>query len=75
MCYKCNRFATGYRGQAYEVYFTRDGEEHRMGWQNQPSGGLEDAAKLMPGVTSTRVAPVSEEQKAEYENRHKVPHN
>ena len=27
-------------------------------WQNEPSGGLEEAAKLMPGVTATRVVPV-----------------
>lgn len=48
--------SVGYRGQKYAVYFTRDGEEHLMGWQNEPSGGLEGAAKMMPGVTATRVA-------------------
>lgn len=57
---RCNRFQNrvGYRGQKYMVFYTRDGEEKGMGWQNNPSGGLEDAAKLMPGVTSTRVAEV-----------------
>jgi hypothetical protein len=59
----CNYFKdrVGYRGQKYEVRYTRDGEEKVMGWQNQPSGGLEDAAKLMPGVTATRVVPVNKE--------------
>lgn len=53
----CDRFAgrVGYKGQKYGVYFTRDGEEHLFGWQNEASGGLERAASLMPGVTSTRV--------------------
>lgn len=58
MCKTCERmkYNVGYRGQKNAVYFTRDGEEFLMGWQNEDSGGLEDAAKLMPGVTSTRVA-------------------
>ena len=57
MCYHCDKFKgkIGYQGQKYAVYFTRDGEEKLMGWQNEPSGGLEDAAKLMPGVESTSV--------------------
>lgn len=54
----------GYRGQKYAVYYTQDGEEKQMGWQNQPSGGLEDFAKLMPGVTSTRVALVDDSSNA-----------
>ena len=60
MCEFCDKMKkqTGYRGQKYAVYYTRDGEESLMGWQNEPSGGLEDVAKIMPGVTSTRVAPV-----------------
>jgi hypothetical protein len=60
VCSICDRFKkrTGYAGQKYAVYYTRDGVESKMGWQNQASGGLEDAAKLMPGVTSTRVAEV-----------------
>ena len=60
MCEFCERMKerTGYKGQSHAVYYTRDGEEKLFGWQNQSSGGLEDAAKLMPGVTSTRVAPV-----------------
>lgn len=58
----CDRFKgrVGYKGQKYAVMYTRDGVETQMGWQNQPSGGLEDAAKLMPGVTATRVVPVDE---------------
>lgn len=35
----------------------RKGDE-MVRWQNEPSGGLEEAAKLMPGVTATRVVPV-----------------
>ena len=60
MCVICDSFKkrTGSAGQRYAGFFTRDGEEHRMGWQNQAAGGLEDAAKLMPGVTATRVAAV-----------------
>jgi hypothetical protein len=60
MCHFCDEMKkrTGYKGQKYAVYYTRDGEEQLMGWQNESSGGLEEAAKLMPGVTSTRVAPV-----------------
>lgn len=46
---------TGYAGQKYVVFYTRDGVESRMGWQNDSSGGLERIAKLMPGVTATRV--------------------
>lgn len=63
MCYQCERFKdhVGYKGQRYAVYYTRDGEEKLMGWQNASSGGLEDAAKLMPGVTSTRVTPVHQD--------------
>ena len=38
--------------------YTRDGVESKIGWQNESSGGLEDSAKLMPGVTATRVAEV-----------------
>ncbi len=71
MCQICDRFKkrTGYAGQRYAVFFTRDGKESRMGWQNQSSGGLEDAAKLMPGVTKTRVAEVVCCQ-IEYGNKH-----
>jgi hypothetical protein len=60
MCRICDSFKnrSGYAGQRYAVFYTRDGKEHRMGWQNNPAGGLEDAAKLMPGVTATRVSPV-----------------
>ena len=60
MCQICDSFKkrTGYAGQKYAVFYTRDGEESKMGWQNEASGGLEDAAKLMPGVTATRVAEV-----------------
>jgi hypothetical protein len=60
MCVICDSFKnrTGYQGQKYAVFYTRDGEEHRMGWQNESSGALEDAAKLMPGVTATRVVAV-----------------
>lgn len=60
MCVICDSFKnrTGYKGQKYVVLYMRDGEEHRMGWQNEASGGLEDAAKLMPGVTATRVVAV-----------------
>lgn len=60
MCVICDSFKnrSGYKRQKYAVFYTRDGEEHRMGWQNESSGGLEDAAKLMPDVTSTRVAEV-----------------
>ena len=63
MCYRCDMFKdrVGYKGQKYAVYYTRDAKEKMMGWQNQPSGGLEDAAKLMPRVTSTRVALVHQE--------------
>jgi len=37
MCHICDRLKerTGYAGQKYAVFFTRDGEEQRMGWQNQ----------------------------------------
>ena len=59
MCYRCNKLPpTGYKGQKYAVYYTREGKEHLMGWQNNPTGGLEEAATLMPGVTSTLIAPV-----------------
>lgn len=53
----CDRLKdhVGYRGQKYGVWYTRDGEEELMGWQNEPSGGMEEAAKLMPGVTATSV--------------------
>lgn len=65
MCQFCDRMKkiTGYRGQKYAVYFTRDGKESVMGWQNEPGGGLEEVEQLMPGVTSTRVAPVHQETK------------
>jgi len=57
MDYRCDRFKgrVGYQGQKYEVRFTRDGEEHVFGWQNEAEGGLADSAKLMPGVTSVRI--------------------
>lgn len=60
MCVICDDFKnrTGYKGQKYVVFYMRDGEEHRMGWQNQSSGGLENAAQLMPGVTAVRVVAV-----------------
>ena len=66
MCEFCDRMRkqTGYRGQKYAVFYTTEGVEIQMGWQNQPSGGLEDVAKLMPGVTSTSVRPVHQ---CEYE--------
>lgn len=66
MCEFCERMKerTGYKGQKYAVFYTRYGEEHPMGWQNQPTGGLEDVAKMMPGVTSTRVSPVHQEPPA-----------
>jgi hypothetical protein len=61
----CDRFKdrVGYKSQKYEVRFTRDGVEHVMGWQNEASGGLENSAKLMPGVTATRVVPVEKQSK------------
>ena len=67
MAYYCDRFKdrVGYKGQKYEVRFTRDGEEHVMGWQNESSGGLAEAAKLMPGVTSVRVVEYPAESKGE----------
>jgi hypothetical protein len=57
LCYRCHKFDghTGYQGQKYEVLYTRDGEEHVMGWQNSESGGLADVAEMMPGVTSVRI--------------------
>ena len=60
MCYRCDRFKdrAGYKGQKYAVYFTRDGAEQLMGWQNEPEGGLAKAAALMPGVTGTRIETV-----------------
>ena len=63
MCKFCDKMKerTGYRGQKFAVYFTRDGKESLMGWQNQPSGGLEEAAKLMPGVTATSIRPIHTE--------------
>jgi len=57
---------SGYRGQKYEVFFMRDGEEHRFGWQNTSTGGLEKAVKLMPGVTSVRVAAVPQAERNAY---------
>ena len=48
----------GYRGQKYEVRYTRDDEEHVFGWQNERSCGLADAAKMMPGVTAVSVVRV-----------------
>ena len=55
--YRCHRFdgRVGYRGQKYEVRFVRNGKESVFGWQNESSGGLADAAKLMPGVTNVRI--------------------
>jgi hypothetical protein len=63
--YRCDRFKdrVGYRGQKYEVRFTRDGEEHVMGWQNESEGGLAKAGKLMPGVTAVRIVEVKTEEK------------
>jgi hypothetical protein len=63
--YRCDRFKgrVGYRGQKYEIRFTRDGEEHVMGWQNESEGGLAKAAKLMPGVTAVRIIEVKTEEK------------
>jgi hypothetical protein len=60
VCQICDSFKkrTGYADQRYAVLYTRDGVESKMGWQDHSSGGLEDAAKLMPGVTATRVAAV-----------------
>jgi hypothetical protein len=62
MCDFCDTIKkqTGYRGQKYVVYYTLDSKEKVFGWQNEPSGKLEDAAKLMPGVTSTRVVLVED---------------
>ena len=70
MCYSCDRLKNrvGYNGQKYAVYFTRDGEEQLMGWQNEAVGGLEKAAKLMPGVTGTRIAEVASIEAAERAN-------
>jgi|GEM_PF-4167537 len=69
MCEFCKKMKqnSGYRGQEFAVYYTRDGEEKLMGWQNNPSGGLEDAAKLMPGVTATSVRPVHELNRPPFE--------
>ncbi len=61
MCEFCDKMKshTGYKGQKYEVRYTRDGVEHVAGWQNDSEGGLENAAKLMPGVTATRIVEVN----------------
>ena len=63
--YRCERLKdhVGYRGQQYEVRYVRsdddpEAEEHVMGWQNEPEGGLADAAALMPGVTNVRVVKI-----------------
>ena len=49
----------GYKGQKYEVRFTdEDGKEHVFGWQNEPKGGLAEAAALHPGWSNVRVVPV-----------------
>ena len=47
----CDRFATGDKGQRYEVRFTdrRTGKERVMGWTNDPAGEpLMSSAKLWP---------------------------
>jgi hypothetical protein len=59
----CDAFKdrVGYRGQKYEVRFTNeDGLECIFGWQNEPAGGLADAAALHPGWSNVRVVPVED---------------
>ena len=58
--YRCDRFKdrVGYKGQKYEVRFTRDGKEQVFGWQNESTGGLAEAARLMPGVTNVRIVEI-----------------
>lgn len=53
----CHRFdgKVGYKGQKYEVRYTRASEEHVFGWQNDSTGGLIAAACMMPGVTTARI--------------------
>lgn len=55
----------GYKGQKYEVRYKKDSSAREQGvmvfgWQNQKTGGLVDAVKLMPGVSdayTVRVCP------------------
>lgn len=54
----CNLFKdrVGYRGQRYEVQFNdENGDTKTFGWQNEPSGGLAEAAALHPGWNMVRV--------------------
>jgi hypothetical protein len=62
MCEFCEKMKrqTGHRGQKYAVYYTRDGEEKLMGWQNEAEGGLASVAILMPGVTEVSIRPAHE---------------
>ena len=52
----CNKFNVGYKGQRFEVRYTRDEETKVFGWTNERDGGvLADSAKLMPGVVKVEV--------------------
>ena len=56
--YRCDicKDRVGYRGQKYEVRFTdADGKDRVFGWQNEPEGGLANAAALHPGWTNVRI--------------------
>jgi hypothetical protein len=72
--YRCDLFQdrVGYKGQKYEVRFTEDGVEKVFGWQNEPSGGLADAAALHPGWTKVRVVLVGPFRREELANAQEV---
>ncbi len=63
----CRRFEgqVGYQGQKYEVQILEHDatEWHTFGWQNEPKGGLVDAAKLWPIVKEVRIVKVKKEIK------------
>ena len=65
--YRCANMndRVGYRGQKYEVRFTdENGNDRVFGWQNQPAGGLADAAAMHPGWGNVRVIEVNQKQNA-----------
>jgi hypothetical protein len=59
--YRCDRFKNrvGYKGQKYAVMFTEGEVDRVFGWQNEPEGGLTEAAALYPGWSNVRVVRVT----------------
>jgi hypothetical protein len=63
MTHNCHRWQTGYKGQKYAVvYDDSEGKMHRVGWQNEDSGGLAEAFTLAPYAHNIRVLPVVDDE-------------